>query len=439
MPSALRQPSCRQVLDLLPEPFVVIDRDYRIVAANQAYLRRYGVAAGEVEGRRCHEISHRSQVPCSRNGEICPLETSMATGRPAQVLHVHFDRGGRAERVELVVTPIVEGGEVAFVGERIRPLADPDDAAELLVGRSQPMLEVLALLRRVAQAQVTVLLTGESGVGKEQAARYLHHQSSRAGGPFVVVDCSTLSPNLIESELFGHEKGAFTGASTSRKGLFEAAHGGTLFIDEVGELPMELQARLLRALEVGAVRRVGSTHYRRVDVRVVVATHRDLVSWVRSGRFRADLYYRLAAFPVRVPALREHLEDVPALAEHFLRRMEGGGRFLPLAEGVVERLMSYPYPGNVRELRNIVERAVVLAGDGPIEPEHVVFPEEPTHKPDPEPQGKGRLRRMRSPGPERIREALQRAEGHRGRAAAELGISERTLYRYLRRMRADGD
>ncbi|ROR32674.1 sigma 54-interacting transcriptional regulator [Inmirania thermothiophila] len=413
-PEHLDRPTCQQVIDLLPEPFVVIDRDYRIVAANRAYRRRYGLRRGEVEGRRCHEVSHRSPVPCSRHGEVCPLEMALASRGPAQALHVHYDADGRADRVELEVMPILDGGCVRFFGERIRPLSERAVAGELLVGRSPSMLRVLALLQRAARSEAAVLLSGEGGTGKEQAARYLHHHSRRADGPFVVADCAALGPAGIEEALAGDP-------APGRGGLLEAARGGTLFIDEVAELPPGAQARLLRALEGG-----------RADVRVVAATRRDLVACVERGRLRADLYYRLGAFPVEMPALREHIDDVPALAEHFVAAMDGGGRHLPLAPEVLERLMSYHYPGNVRELRHIVERAVVLAGDGPLRPRHVVFPAEP--------QAVQPLRRRGRPaggtvGREAVLAALARAGGHRGRAAAYLGVSERTLYRYLRRLR----
>ncbi|HID41563.1 MAG TPA: PAS domain-containing protein, partial [Pyrodictium sp.] len=280
-------PSCEEIVDILPEPFMVIGRDYRIVATNAAYRRHYGVSAEEVVGRRCHEVSHRSPVPCSQNGEHCPLEEVLARGEPFQVIHTHFDARGRRERVQLQAVPIRDAaGEVRFIGEYIHPIVERPLADELLVGRSARMLQLVSLLQRVAPTRTTVLLLGESGVGKEQAAKYVHHYSSRAEGPFVVVDCGTLGEQLIESELFGYEKGAFTGATSAKKGLFEAAEGGTLFIDEICELPLPLQTKLLRVLETGMVRRVGGTEYRQVDVRVIAATNRDIQAMVAEGRFR---------------------------------------------------------------------------------------------------------------------------------------------------------
>jgi PAS domain S-box-containing protein len=431
------KPSCEQIIDIMVDPFVVIDRDFRIVAANRAYRERYGVGPDGVIGRRCHEVSHHSPVPCSRNGEHCPHEEVFRHKRPTQVMHVHFDRDGVEEAVQLHASPLFDDdGDVRFVGETIFRVAPPQDADNArLVGRSPPLLRMTSLLQRVAPTQTTVLLLGESGVGKEQVARYLHHYSSRAHGPFVVIDCASLGENLIESELFGHEKGSFTGASQRTKGLFEAAHGGTLFIDEIGELPLPLQARLLRALETGTIRRIGGTGYVRIDVRIIAATNRDMRQMAADGLFRQDLYYRLSAFPITVPPLRERKDDIPRLAEHFLSRMEDADRHLPLSPEMIEALLAYDYPGNVRELRNVVERAAILACDDALSPIHVVF-DEPRRASTAGPRRSTaatlpRERRTARATDDAIAQALRDCDGHRGCAAALLGISERTLYRRL--------
>jgi two-component system response regulator GlrR len=239
------------------------------------------------------------------------------------------------------------------------------DAFEGLVGRTAAMRELFALCARVAPSDATVLLQGETGTGKELVARAIHERSLRKGKPFVVFDCGAVPPTLIESELFGHERGAFTGAVASRAGVFERADGGTLFLDELGELALDLQPKLLRALETGEITRVGGETPKQVDVRVLGATHRDLASMIAEGRFRADLYYRLAVIRLAIPALRERREDVPLLAAHFAREVLGdapGGR-IPQAtlEAVFEGLRQHDWPGNVRELRNVVERAAILA------------------------------------------------------------------------------
>ncbi|MFT3842095.1 MAG: sigma 54-interacting transcriptional regulator [Myxococcaceae bacterium] len=228
-----------------------------------------------------------------------------------------------------------------------------------VVAESRAMRKVLGLIQKLARSDVPVVLLGETGTGKDVLAQALHQVSDRAEAPFVVFDCSAVAPNLIESELFGHTKGAFTGATGDRKGAFMQAHGGTLLLDELGELPLELQTRLLRALEAGVVKRVGEDSWRPVDVRIVAATHRDLEAAVRAGTFRQDLYYRLAVAMVRVPPLRERIEDLDVLVRRFVRELNREDFELP--QELRARMAAYAWPGNVRELRNVVARA--LLGD----------------------------------------------------------------------------
>ncbi|MDH5784408.1 MAG: sigma-54-dependent Fis family transcriptional regulator [Chromatiales bacterium] len=438
-------PTCQQVINIIPDPFVVIDRNYRIIAANRNYLNHYGHArSDEVVGRFCYEVSHHVDSPCSQHGEHCPLETVFDTEQPTQVMHIHY-HDGEEEHVQLHSTPLFDdNGKVIYVGEYIYPIHKSSDEGMSLIGRSRPMLRLTSLLQRVAPTQTSVLLLGESGVGKENVAEYIHQYSSRSAMPFVIVDCGTLGENLIESELFGHEKGAFTGASSIKKGLFEVADGGTLFIDEIGELPLSLQTKLLRALESGTIRRLGGTSYIKVNVRVIAATNKNLKEMSDRGLFRQDLYYRLSAFPVNVPSLRERPDDIPALAEHFLLTMEEGDRFIPISPEVIEALLGYDYPGNVRELRNIIERAAILAyGEELLRPEHIVLEGETPHgghtvKSAGEVMyGNNRLLRRRHGrlSEEAVLRALEQCEGHRANAAMLLGVSERTLYRYVKRLR----
>jgi DNA-binding NtrC family response regulator len=292
------------------------------------------------------------------------------------------------------------------------------------IGASRAMQEVYDLVHRAAAAALPALITGESGTGKELVARALHELSGRAGR-FVAVNCAALPENLLESELFGHEKGAFTGAGREKQGLLEAAHRGTLFLDEVTELPMALQPKLLRALEEGEVRRLGSTQPRRFDVRFVAATNREIEQEVAAGRFRDDLYWRLHVLHMHVPPIRERTADIPLLAEHFL-----GGR--PIAADAVAAMTAYPWPGNVRELRNAVERAATLATAREIRVDDL-----PPRVRDANPAALRVAEASRRSLPLRdlerayILEVLRQNGGNKSRTAEILGLDRKTLYRKL--------
>jgi DNA-binding NtrC family response regulator len=254
------------------------------------------------------------------------------------------------------------------------PRRIPARGAEIpgLIGSGPAMLELGKLIRLVAPRNATVLIEGETGTGKEVVASAIHRFSNRSAKPLVVLNCAAIPESLLEAELFGHTRGAFTGAVQSRTGRIEAAHGGTLFLDEIGELPLAVQAKLLRFLECGEIQRVGDNEITRVDVRVIAATHRDLEQSVVDGDFRLDLYHRLAVFPVEVPALRERLEDLPELAEYLLTRLGADSPRKTLSPAALAALEQHPWPGNVRELAHVLERAVILAADSPeIAAEHI--------------------------------------------------------------------
>ncbi len=310
-----------------------------------------------------------------------------------------------------------------------------------ILGESAAMAEVLAKIRKVADTRVTVLVEGETGVGKELVASALHFESFRRDRLFVAQNCAAMPANLLESELFGHVKGAFTGASADKKGLFELADGGTLFLDEVGEMPLELQAKLLRVLQEGEVRPVGASRPRRVDVRIVAATNRNLEEEVREGRFREDLYYRLRVFPIRVPPLRERAADVPVLARHFLRRYaeEFGVQVAGFSQEALDRMQGYRWPGNVRELQNEVQRLVLA-----VEPGGFVALEHLSERI--RSQGEGAAESSPHVGPLRgtlkemvtaferevLRRALQEHGGNKSAAARALGITREGLYKKLK-------
>lgn len=300
-----------------------------------------------------------------------------------------------------------------------------------LVGSHPSMQELQRIIQRVAPTNSTVLILGETGTGKELVARSVHQQSTRAAQAFVAVNCGALPENLIESELFGHLKGAFTGADVDRLGLFEVANGGTLFLDEIGELPKAMQAKLLRVLESGEIRRVGEGQTRRVDCRIVCATHRDLPRMVQAGEFREDLMYRINTFQILVPSLRQRRSDVPALANALLLRVRptAAGQSPCFTESVRDRLQNYPWPGNVRELANVIEHASVMCDRLPIDVEHL-----PSHLGQarigiaPQTIAQPEILSLRDMEQRMIEAALDRHHGNKTAAAQELGVSIKTLY-----------
>jgi DNA-binding NtrC family response regulator len=285
-----------------------------------------------------------------------------------------------------------------------------------------------------------VLVTGESGTGKELVARSVHYHSDRVGGPFVAANCKSLAAGVLESELFGHERGAFTGAERARAGLFEQANGGTLFLDEIGEVDLDFQGKLLRVLQDREVRRVGAERPRSVDVRVVAATNRELRREVEEGRFREDLYFRLAVIPIHLPPLRERPEDVLPLARHFLakwsrelaRPLEG---WSPEVEACLKRA---PWPGNARELENAIERGVVLGRGARLELDDLMLDPEGGHE-DAEPSAPGLREFLDAAAAERIRQVLAECGGRRVEAAQRLGVDRTTLYRLMRKLDITGD
>lgn len=305
-------------------------------------------------------------------------------------------------------------------------------------------LALLDIVRRVAATDATVLITGESGVGKEMFAKYLHRHSARRNGPFVAVNCAAIPENLVEATLFGHEKGAYTGAVGAQPGKFEQAQHGTLLLDEVSEIPLAIQAKLLRALQERSVERVGGRTPIPLDIRVLAASNRDLGVWVKEGRFRDDLYYRLNVFPIEIPPLRQRKRDILPLARHFLQAHAGsvGRAGLALTEAASAELTRYDWPGNIRELSNVVQRAMILASGAFIDVAQLLLPTRhgpvqklPVQEADMA-HGNGQIRDMEK---QMILDTLERLGGSRKRTADALGISERTLRYKLQRYReSDG-
>ena len=427
------------MLDVIDAPAVAITPDYRILAANQAYRQTYGDGR-PLHQRRCFEVSHRYAVPCDRAGESCPLADCLASGRKQRVLHLHHTPRGE-EHVDVETHPVRnDAGEISYVIEIMRETRTASSQADAyrMVGRSRAFNRMLELINRVAPAETAVLLQGDSGTGKELVARAIHDNSPRSDKPFVVVECSGLTESLFESELFGHERGAFTGAHARKIGLVEAAEGGTLFLDEVGDVPLSLQVKLLRLLETGTYRRVGSIEPQQADFRLVTATHRNLQAMVAEGGFRRDLYYRISAFPVALPALRERIEDLPLLIESLFSRLSPDHSY-SVAPATLACLQQYRFPGNIRELRNILERATLLTDDDTILPAHL--PAEVCPSNTAASGGEALLDGDEILPLEEIeRRYLARVvaqfPGDRDRLADKLGISKRTLFRKLQNLRA---
>jgi DNA-binding NtrC family response regulator len=341
--------------------------------------------------------------------------------------------GVRVTEAELPQGAPIALGDAELVLETAAAPRSPPAAFEGLVSADPAMRQLFELVERVAPSDAAVTVLGETGTGKELVARALHRLSRRRERAFIPVNCSAIAESLIESELFGHEKGAFSGADRLRKGAFEEAEGGTIFLDEIGELPVELQPKLLRTLELGEVKRVGASRPIQVDVRVVAATHRDLRAQVRAGKFREDLYYRLCVVPVTVPPLRARRGDVRSLAEHFLGRAAPRGLALRFTDEALAKLEAHPWPGNVRQLKNVVQRALLFRGEGLAIPASVVTIE------DAEPGARAgdhdtlylRGLTMEDLEREAIRLSLRRHRGKRAAVVKELAIAKSTVMKRI--------
>lgn len=433
---AQEMPDAQALVESFSHPVALLDLDYGIQIANRAYRDLYGDGR-PLQRRRCYEVSHGFAVPCDQAGESCPIHDSLESGEPQRKLHVHHTPHGE-ELVDVETRPLRDAeGRIASFLEIHRPtrVTGPQARPHQLVGRSPAFRQMLALLQRVAPSDTAVLLLGESGTGKDLAAQAIHKASGRAGRPLVPVECSGLTETLFESELFGHQKGAFTGAVANKIGLVEAAEGGTLFLDEIGDIPLGLQVKLLRLLETRMYRRVGSVEPLHADFRLICATNQDLKVMLSEGTFRQDLYYRISAFPIPLPPLRERIDDLSLLIDRLLQYIQPH-RKLSLSTKALACLKAYWFPGNIRELQNILERAALLSDGTSILPEHL--PEEVV-----EAHGHGVLGADDSEEvlplqviEERyLRRVLAHSVHDRTNLARNLGISERTLYRKMKALR----
>ncbi len=414
-----------RMLDSYEHPAILVSADYEVLATNELYRVKFG----EIESNgaaRCYQVSHGYDRPCDEAGEDCPLAAARASGHRERVLHIHQTPRGE-EHVDVEMLPILdEQGELQFFVELLKPVTvagiHHSDAA--MVGASRAFNDMLELIARVAPGEAAVLLLGESGWGKELAAQALHQASRRSEKPLVTLECAGLTEALFESELFGHVKGAFTGANYRKQGLVEAAHGGTLFLDEVGDIPLPMQVKLLRLIETGTYRPVGSVESHHSDFRLVCATHKDLSAMVDAGTFRQDLYYRINVFPIRVPSLAERLDDLPLLAHAILGEV-GQGRDYHLTETAMTLLKQHHYRGNIRELRNILARAVVIADTNVLDRSVLARCLDTTPSPT------GRDETLKAAEQRHLAHLMREYSGDKQRVAGAAGISLRSLYRKL--------
>ena len=421
-----------RVLESMPVGIIVTDVEGRIRLFNRAAEKMTGFDRGDVVSRTVEDLQREicmEEMPVapgegeSEGRARCRIRTR--DGEDRQILRTSIpfpgEPGGQIETLTDVTDVVVLREQM----DNLRGILGDRDRFHGMIGRSAPMLAVFDRIRLAADSNATVHLNGDSGTGKELAAAAIHFSGARAERPFVKVNCSALPETLLESELFGHAKGAFTGAIANKLGRFERADGGTLLIDEVGDMSPVVQLKLLRVLETREFERLGETEPIRVDVRIVSASHRDLKALVAEGRFREDLYYRVNVFPIRIPALRDRREDLPLLVDHFLEKFREETR-RPIREvspEAMRRILAHSWPGNVRELANAIEHAFVTARGRAILPDDL-----------PDTLQVARPREVPT-GDERdmVVEALRTEEGHRERAAARLGVSRVTLWKRMKK------
>ena len=426
------------ILDSLGEGIIAHDLQRRVLYFNRAAEAVTGYSREEVVGRDCHQVF--GAPFCGELCLFCGQQVHRDLEKKEYSLQI-LDRQGTSHRLEMTVVGMKNSeGRLIGVLASFRDVTDLLDKRSAqsqansfagLVGAHPGMREIFQLIRDLAHSEVSVCITGETGTGKELVATAIHRESWRGDGPFVPINCGALPEGVLESELFGHVKGAFTGAIHNRKGRFELADQGTLFLDEVAELPAGLQVKLLRVLQEGCFEPVGSEKTIRVDVRVISATNRDLKEMVRRGTFRQDLFYRLNVVPIRVPSLRERVSDIPLLIDHFLALFtRQGKKTMQIHPDTHDLLLNYPWPGNVRELYNALEYALIRSKGQVILPQDL--PPEVQQVKEEKITAKGRPVVLNAG---MVREALSRSAGNRSLAARHLGVGRATLYRFLKENR----
>ncbi len=438
--SDMTREDLQAIFDSLTEGIVTIDDAGRVVGINRAACDILEVEPGEAIQAGC---------PCILGEQTCAsgsvLRTSIRQRRPIQEFETELQTASGRRKILSMDTAVLRdaderprGGVVLVrdVTELASLRRDLGQRTRLhqLVGKSKPMQAVFRLIEEVAESDTTVLIEGESGTGKELVARAIHHRSPRAGGPFVAVNCSALAESVLESELFGHVQGAFTGAVRDKRGRFESGSGGTVFLDEIGDISQAIQLKLLRVLQERTIERVGDEQSIQVDIRVVSATNQPLAELVAEGRFRKDLYYRLRVVPIELPPLRSRRDDIPLLAEHFIHRFaEQTGRHVTgIDETALGLMLDYAWPGNVRELENVIEYAFVKVREGPIREIHLPPELRACSLRAATVAAEPRSPRRSDLSAEVVEEALDRSGWNVAKAARHLGISRTTLYKRIK-------
>jgi PAS domain S-box-containing protein len=443
----------KEIINTMNDGLMVVSTDGTILMVNEAFEKIMGYRREEILGRSCAMLNCDTcaHARSEGKGQWCNLfEQGAATRKPCLFMrkdgsYVHILKNAAILRDEAgqvlgAVETLTDISELEQRDEKILELSklmDSDSNFHGLVGQSPPMQRVFELTQKAAQSEAPVIIHGESGTGKELVAHAIHALGPRKEGPFIACNCAALNEALLESELFGHVKGAFTGAYTHRQGRFEAAHRGDIFLDEVGDLPPSIQVKLLRVLESHQFERVGEVRSISVDVRIITATHRDLEALVAEGRFREDLFFRINVIPIHLPPLRDRLEDIPLLAEHFLRRLrQRSGKAIPgLTRDAMKVFLDYPWPGNVRELKGVLEYAHMVAEAGLIGLEHL-----PPKLSAPElPAAPPATAETPLPVDEKtaLINALRQVDGNQSRAAALLGVSRVTVWHRMKKYGID--
>ena len=429
------------ILSSLNDGVFCVDENWRISYFNEAAAEITGVPHEEALGRPCYEV-FRSNI-CKK---ACALRYTIQNGTPIVSMAIEITNKKGNKIPVSISTAVLKDKQGKFIGgvetirdlsliEQLRKELDARHTFEDIISKSPKMQHVFDLIPTIAESESTVLITGDSGTGKGLIAQALHNQSPRADNPFITVNCGAIPDTLLESELFGYKAGAFTDARRSKAGRFTLAQGGTIFLDEIGDISPAIQAKLLRVLQDKVFEPLGGVQSIKADVRILAATNRDLAKLVQEGRFRTDLYYRINVFRMELPPLRERMEDIPLLVNHFVAKLSSlkGKEISGVTPEALAILMKYDYPGNVRELENIIEHAFVLSPGGMIQAQHL--PDE--LRPRPSTPQRETLDLLGEYEKELILDALRRNQWNRLKAAQELGIHKTTLFRKVRKLGID--